>query len=254
MKKIISIFLTLILTCSAVSINCFSITADQASLNQILDTEIFVENKLNSSLSEKEAIYYKALKNELLTELHNRDIKDITAKLSDYSILISDLKNKFELLKLDNGALYSSVKNAAIKIEQTERIQKILEDELYSRSSWITYIAKKVLYSLKEAIVGGIDGALTGTATAIFFSPFFGFNSSTIIKSALKVALINSIISLLSDFSLKYFTKSEEINDLSKKLVSIIPSIAGDYLSSKLINDSSDIKVTSAQKDNALQN
>ena len=76
MKKVISLFLALIFAYSAVSINCFSITADQASLNQLLENEIIIEDRLKTSLSEKDRTYYKALENEILNELHNRSAGD----------------------------------------------------------------------------------------------------------------------------------------------------------------------------------
>lgn len=237
MKKVISLFLALIFAYSAVSINCFSITADQASLNQLLETEIIIEDRLKTSLSEKDRTYYKALENEILNELHNRSAGDITAKLKNNLNLIYDLKNKLELLKLDNGVLYSSIKEAKDKIKQTERIQKILENELYSRSSWPEYITKKVLFCLKDTIVGGINGATAGTIISVFLSPFLGFNSKTILRWTLNMSITNCVKSLISDFSLKFFTKSEEVNNFSKAILNLIPSIAGSVLSQKILDN-----------------
>lgn len=203
MKKFFSIFLVLSFITAPICNNCFSISPEEASLQQLLNAELLAEEKLSSQLCEDDVVYYQTLKEKVMDEISKRDINTIAATAQDNLAEISRLEENLEILKQSKSTLYSSVEDANSKIEKAKSIQEILQKELYKRMPWSTYLFKKFLNVTGSALTGATAGSVIGTVAATVFAPFSGFNSKLILQFALNNAISSSISSALSDISNK---------------------------------------------------
>ena len=227
MKKFFSIFLVLSFITLPICNNCFSksISPEKASLQQLLNTELLVEEKLSSNLSQHESAYYETLKKAIWDEFSKRDIDSIAATAQDNLEEISRLEENLEILKQNKSTLYSSVEKANSKIEKAKSIQEILQKELYKKMPWSTYLFKKFLNVIGSALTGATVGAISGTVSTTALAPFSGFNSKLIFQFALNNAISSSIRSALSDVSNKCDGAfSPIINLLSHIMATVITS------------------------------
>ena len=229
MKKLISIITLLLFSITLVFNNCYAVNANDASLDQLLKSKAIIEQKLglyNNNLSNEETLYYNALKDEISNAISQKNTEDIQLKYAENIQKTKELMNNLESIKKLDSILYKDVANVELEIKTNNIIKQILEKELYSRTSWASYLSNLSLYTVLSAIKSGFNGALAGTFVSMFLTPLYGFNSNLILNYAISGAISTAISTALKDI------KIESI----KNRLDLFSGIMGNVLAGKFIS------------------
>lgn len=185
MKKLLSLILMFSFIILSICNNCSAITVKEATIEQLLYSALVATNK--------------NFKNKIMDELSTRDTADIENVLQSGTSLIAELEQNLEKLKANETTTYRAVQKVNEDLLLINKMQELLNEELYRRMPWSKYLLKKALGMLESASFGAVGGTILGILTAIVKTPFVGFNPRCIVQGALSGTISSTFSSMFSD-------------------------------------------------------